>query len=349
MTYQEAVSGQTILTGDRPTGALHLGHLVGSLRSRVKLQETHKQYILVADVQALTDNATDPQKISRNVREVVIDYLAVGIDPSKSTVVLQSAVPELAELTQYFLNLVSVTRLSRNPTVKMEIQQKGFNRSLPAGFLTYPVSQAADILAFKATHVPVGNDQLPMIEQTNEIARRFNQIYDVPLFTEVEAIVPRVGRLPGIDGQSKMSKSLNNSLHLSASANDIRAAVYAMYTDPQHIRVSDPGQIEGNVVFTYLDAFHPDDTLVEDLKVRYQRGGLGDMEVKRILEEVLQETLAPIRARRAEIASQPDSVMDILRRGTAVARKLTASTLDDVKAAMGLIDLKNGTKQWSKR
>ncbi len=326
----------TILTGDRPTGSLHLGHFVGSLRQRVELQHAHNQTILVADLQGLTDNGHNPGKISENILNVVADYLAVGIDPTKSTICLQSALPALAELTMYYLNLVTVSRLERNPTVKSEIEQKGFARSLPAGFLVYPVSQAADITAFAATHVPVGDDQLPMIEQTNEIVRSFNRIAGAPVLTECQAMLSKVSRLPGIDGKAKMSKSLGNTITLGASEAEIHAAVMKMYTDPNHLRVSDPGQVEGNVVFSYLDAFGRDEALVAQLKQQYQQGGLGDMSIKRVLESELQELLAPIRTRRAAYLADKGELIRILREGTERANGVSQLVLARVKQALGL-------------
>ena len=326
----------TILTGDRPTGSLHLGHFVGSLRQRVELQHAHNQTILVADLQGLTDNGHNPGKISENILNVVADYLAVGIDPAKSTICLQSALPALAELTMYYLNLVTVSRLERNPTVKSEIEQKGFARSLPAGFLVYPVSQAADITAFAATHVPVGDDQLPMLEQTNEIVRRFNQIVDQPVLVECQAMLSKVSRLLGIDGKAKMSKSLGNTITLGASEAEIHAAVMKMYTDPNHLRVSDPGQVEGNVVFSYLDAFGRDEALVAQLKQQYQQGGLGDMSIKRLLESELQELLAPIRARREAYLADKGELIRILREGTVRANGVSQQVLARVKRALGL-------------
>ena len=273
-------ASHTILTGDRPTGQLHLGHYIGSLRQRVALQDLYPQFVLIADLQGLTDNGSNPQKISHNIFEVMADYLAVGIDPAKTTICLQSALPALAELTMLYMNIVSVARVERNPTVKAEIAQKGFSRTLPTGFLVYPISQAADITAFKADRVPVGDDQLPMLEQTNEIVHKMNSLLPEPTLVPCQAMLSAVSRLPGIDGNAKMSKSLGNTLTLGASADDISKAVHAMYTDPNHLRVSDPGQIEGNVVFTYLDAFHPDTAQVAAMKEHYQRGGLGDRQCK---------------------------------------------------------------------
>ncbi|WP_434660338.1 tryptophan--tRNA ligase [Klebsiella sp. MISC125] len=327
---------QTILTGDRPTGQLHLGHYVGSLRQRVQLQHDHQQFILVADLQGLTDNGSNPQKISSNIFEVMADYLAVGIDPQKTTICLQSALPALAELSALYMNIVTVARVERNPTVKNEIAQKGFSRSLPVGFLAYPISQAADISAFKAELVPVGDDQLPMIEQTNEIVHKMNSLTTTPILQHCKALLSDVSRLPGIDGNAKMSKSLGNTLTLSASKEEIHRAVSAMYTDPNHLRVADPGQIEGNVVFTYLDAFHPDKTLVADMKAHYQRGGLGDRQCKNELESCLQELLAPIRERRATYIQDKGMLLELLRRGSERAHQLTQQTLHEVKRGLGL-------------
>ncbi|NPT38670.1 tryptophan--tRNA ligase [Paraburkholderia xenovorans] len=325
-----------ILTGDRTTGPLHLGHYIGSLRSRVQLQHEAQQFLLLADAQAMTDNVGRHQKVTENVIEVALDYLAVGIDPAKSTIFIQSQVPELAELTQYLLNLVTVARLERNPTIKAEIVLRGFERDIPAGFLTYPVSQAADITAFKATRVPVGDDQLPMIEQTNELVRRFNNTVDKQVLVECEAVLSHVARLPGIDGKAKMSKSLGNAITLGASPDEITKAVNNMYTDPNHLRVSDPGQVEGNVVFAFLDAFEPDVPKVDELKAHYRRGGLGDSVVKRVLNERLQSMLAPIRERRREFEADRAEVLNVLRRGTLRAREVAGATVSEVKGALGL-------------
>ncbi|OJB10516.1 tryptophan--tRNA ligase [Burkholderia ubonensis] len=325
-----------ILTGDRTTGPLHLGHYIGSLRARVQLQHEARQFLLLADTQALTDNVGRHQKVTGNVVEVALDYLAVGIDPAKSTIVIQSQVPELAELTQYLLNLVTVARLERNPTIKEEIRLRGFERDIPAGFLTYPVSQAADITAFKATHVPVGDDQLPMIEQTNELVRRFNNTVDHPVLVECEALLSPVTRLPGIDGKAKMSKSVGNAIALGATPDEITKAVNSMYTDPNHLRVSDPGKVEGNVVFAFLDAFEPDTQKVDELKARYRQGGLGDSVVKRVLNERLQSLIEPIRARRRELENDRAEVLAILRHGTMRAREVAGATLSEVKRALGL-------------
>lgn len=328
-----------ILTGDRTTGPLHLGHYVGSLKSRVTLQHSHRQFLLLADTQALTDNAHDPEKVRRNVVEVATDYLAVGIDPALTTICVQSALPALAELTLLYLNFVTVSRLERNPTIKTEIQLRGFERDVPAGFLCYPVAQAADITAFKATVVPVGEDQAPLIEQTNEIVRRLNRQAGREILVEANAMVPSVGRLPGVDGKAKMSKSQGNAIPLSASPDDISDAVLRMYTDPDHLRVNDPGKVEGNVVFTYLDAFCEDRDFVEDAKAHYRRGGLGDVTLKRHLEAMLQALLAPIRERRAFYASKPDYVMDVIREGTREARRRTEATLAELRQALGLFTL----------
>ncbi len=325
-----------ILTGDRPTGPLHLGHFVGSLRNRVSYQDDYKQFIMLADSQALTDNMEDTNKVHRNVVEVALDYMACGIDPAKSTILIQSQIPELAELTFYYLNMVTVARLERNPTVKQEIVLRGFERDIPAGFLTYPASQAADISAFKATIVPVGEDQIPMIEQTNEIVRKFNRLANKEILVECKAVVPEVGRLPGIDGKAKMSKSLGNVINLGASAAEITAAVKMVYTDPLHLKVSDPGHLEGNVAFIYLDAFDTEKASLQEMKDHYVRGGLGDSVVKKRLEAVLQDMLAPIRARREELAKDKGYIMQVLKEGTLRAREVAARTTDEVKAALGL-------------
>jgi tryptophanyl-tRNA synthetase len=335
-TIAAPTKGSVILTGDRPTGPLHLGHFVGSLRNRVAYQHDYKQFIMLADAQALTDNMDDTNKVHRNVVEVALDYLAVGIDPAKSTILIQSQIPELAELTFYYLNLVTVARLERNPTVKTEIALRGFERDIPAGFLTYPASQAADISAFKAAIVPVGEDQIPMIEQTNEIVRRFNRLVQKDILVECKALVPEIGRLPGTDGKAKMSKSLGNTINLGATAAEITAAVKKVYTDPLHLRVEDPGHLEGNVAFIYLDAFDPEKDKLEEMKAHYVRGGLGDSIVKKRLELVLQEMLAPIRARREELAQDKGYIMQMLKEGTTRAREVAAKTADEVKAALGL-------------
>ncbi|OPJ58170.1 tryptophan--tRNA ligase [Clostridium oryzae] len=331
---------EIILTGDRPTGKLHLGHYVGSLKNRVQLQNTGKYetYIMVADQQALTDNARDPQKIRNSLIEVALDYLAVGLDPAKSTIFVQSQIPELNELTMQYLNLVTVARVQRNPTVKEEIKQKNFNKSIPAGFFIYPVSQAADITAFKASVVPVGQDQEPMIEQAREIVRTFNSLYG-DILVEPRAIIPEesvCSRLPGTDGKAKMSKSLDNAIYLSDDADTIKKKVMSMYTDPNHIRVEDPGEVENNPVFIYLDAFCSDKEILQEMKDHYKRGGLGDVKVKRYLNEVLQAELEPIRKRREEFAKDLPQVYKMLFDGSNVARQVAAKTLDEVRCAIGL-------------
>lgn len=325
-----------ILTGDRPTGKLHLGHYVGSLAARVKLQDTHRQFILLADMQALTDHAHEPEKIRQNILEVSLDYLAVGIDPKKSTILIQSLIPALPELTMYYLNLITWNRLKHNPTVKLEIQQKGYGEEIPAGFMVYPVSQAADITAFKANLVPVGDDQLPMIEQCVEIVRKFNRLYKTDVLVEPEMVTSPIARLPGIDGKAKMSKSLGNAIYLSDSADEVAKKVKRMYTDPTHLHVEDPGKVEGNPVFTYLDAFAPDKTKVAELKAHYRRGGLGDSVVKKYLLEVLQTFLEPIRQSRAEFARDPGHVMKMVFQGTEVAKEFAHKTLLEVRGAMGM-------------
>jgi tryptophanyl-tRNA synthetase len=325
-----------ILTGDRPTGPLHLGHYVGSLRQRVTLQHTHQQYVLIADLQGLTDNGSNPQKIHDNIPQVLADYLAAGIDPTLTTVCLQSALPALAELTVLYMNIVTVARVERNPTVKNEIAQKGFARSLPVGFMVYPISQAADITVFKAGLVPVGDDQLPMIEQTNEIVHKMNSLLASPVLHHCQAMLSQTSRLPGIDGNAKMSKSLGNTLTLSATEEEIHNAVSAMYTDPNHLHVNDPGTIEGNVVFTYLDAFHPDQAKVAAMKAHYQQGGLGDRACKNELETCLQELIAPMRERRNTFIQDKGQLMALLREGSERARTVTQATLDEVKRGLGL-------------
>ncbi len=341
--------GKIILTGDRPTGRLHIGHYVGSLKRRVELQnsgEYDKIFIMIADAQALTDNADNPEKVRQNIIEVALDYLSVGLDPAKATLFIQSQISELTELTFYYSNLVTVSRLQRNPTVKSEIQMRGFETSIPVGFFTYPISQAADITAFKATTVPVGEDQLPMLEQTKEIVRSFNRIYGDTL-VEPEILLPdnkACLRLPGIDGKAKMSKSLGNCIYLSESEAEVKEKIMKnMYTDPEHIRVEDPGHIEGNMVFTYLDAFckpeHfaeylPDYASLDELKAHYMRGGLGDVKVKKFLINVMNEELNPIRARRKEYEKDIAYVYEILKKGSEAAREVAAKTLDDVKNSM---------------
>ncbi len=337
-----------ILTGDRPTGRLHVGHYVGSLRRRVELQnseEYKKIFIMIADAQALTDNIENPEKVRQNIIEVALDYMSCGLDPSKATLFIQSQISELCELTFYFMDLVTVSRLQRNPTVKSEIQMRNFEASIPVGFFTYPISQAADITAFKATTVPVGGDQLPMIEQTREIVHKFNTVY-APVLVEPAALLPEneaCQRLPGIDGKAKMSKSLGNCIYLADSAEEVRAKIMSMYTDPLHLQVSDPGHLEGNTVFTYLDAFckdeHfgrylPDYANLDELKAHYQRGGLGDVKVKKFLNNVMQETLEPIRERRKQLEKDIPSVYEVLRKGSEEARETATKTLQEVKAAM---------------
>lgn len=337
-----------ILTGDRPTGKLHLGHYVGSLRNRVKMQNEgnyDKMYVFIADAQALTDNFDNPDKVRSNIIEVALDYLAIGLDPNKVTFFIQSMIPELTELTFYYMNLVTIARLHRNPTVKAEIEQKGYNESIPAGFFTYPVSQTADITAFKANVIPVGGDQLPMIEQAREIVRKFNSIYGETL-VEPKEMLPEnelCCRLVGIDGKNKMSKSLGNCIYLSDTEEDIKKKVFSMYTDPNHIKVEDPGQIEGNVVFTYLDVFCKDSDFekylpeyknLDELKAHYQKGGLGDMKIKKFLNSILQEELRPIRERREAYAKDLNKVYEILKEGTKKARIDAVNTLKEVKRAM---------------
>ena len=339
---------KTILTGDRPTGKLHLGHYVGSLKGRVELQNSGEYkniFIMIADAQALTDNADNPEKVRQNIIEVALDYLSVGLDPLKSTLFIQSQIPELCELAFYYMNLVMVSRLQRNPTVKSEIQMRDFEASIPVGFFTYPISQASDITAFKATTVPVGEDQLPMLEQTKEIVRKFNSVYGDTLI-EPDILLPdnkACLRLPGIDGKAKMSKSLNNCIYLSDSAEEVRKKVMSMYTDPDHLQVSDPGKIEGNCVFIYLDAFckpeHfekylPDYQNLDELKAHYMRGGLGDVKVKRFLNAILEEELVPIRERRRELEQRIPEIYDILKDGSRRAREVAAKTLNDVKNSM---------------
>jgi tryptophanyl-tRNA synthetase len=325
-----------ILTGDRPSGALHLGHYVGSLKNRVLFQHTHKQYVMIADTQALTDNYANPKKVRENVLEVALDYLACGIDPSITTIFIQSLIPQLAELTMYYLNLVTWNRLKHNPTVKTEIKQKNFGENIPAGFMTYPVSQAADITAFKATLVPVGEDQRPMIEQTNEIVRSFNRIYNTQTLVECRAELPKFARLPGTDGQAKMSKSLGNTIFLGEEEDALKKKVKSMYTDPNHLRVEDPGQVEGNPVFIYLDAFGEDVVKIQALKEHYQRGGLGDSVVKNYLFEVLNTFLTPIRQKRKELAQDKGEILNMLLKGSQAAYHAAEKTLREVKKAMYL-------------
>lgn len=347
-----------ILTGDRPTGKLHVGHYVGSLKRRVELQNSgsyDRIFIMIADAQALTDNADNPEKVRQNIIEVALDYLACGLDPEKSVLFIQSQVPELTELSFYYMNLVTVSRLQRNPTVKSEIQMRNFEASIPVGFFTYPISQAADITAFKATTVPVGEDQLPMLEQTKEIVRKFNSVYGETLI-EPDILLPdnkACLRLPGIDGKAKMSKSLGNCIYLSEEASDIKKKVMSMYTDPDHIKIEDPGKIEGNTVFTYLDAFSkqehfeefmPDYKSLDELKEHYQRGGLGDVKVKKFLNNVIQTELEPIRNRRMEYQKDIGYVYEVLKKGSEYAESVAAQTLSDVKNAMKINYFDN--KEW---
>lgn len=353
--------GKIILTGDRPTGRLHVGHYVGSLKRRVELQNSgqyNKVFIMIADAQALTDNADNPEKVRQNIIEVALDYLSCGLDPLKSTLFVQSQIPELCELSFYYMNLVTVSRLQRNPTVKSEIQMRNFETSIPVGFFTYPISQAADITAFKATTVPVGEDQLPMLEQTKEIVRKFNSVYGEVL-VEPDILLPdnkACLRLPGTDGKSKMSKSLNNCIYLSDEPDDVKQKIMSMFTDPNHIRVEDPGSVEGNTVFVYLDAFcreeHfsrylPDYNNLEELKQHYSRGGLGDVKVKRFLNAVVQEELEPIRKRRKEFEKEIPEIYSMLKKGSDIARQAAVDTMEEVKRAMKInyfedIDLING-------
>ncbi len=343
------MAGKIILTGDRPTGRLHLGHYVGSLKRRVVLQNSGEYddiFIMIADAQALTDNADNPEKIRQNIIEVALDYLSCGIDPKKTHIFIQSEIQELCELSFYYMNLVTVSRLQRNPTVKSEIKMRDFQTSIPVGFFTYPISQAADITLFKADTVPVGEDQLPMLEQAREIVRSFENTYGEGILVEPTALIPEnkvCSRLPGTDGKAKMSKSLGNCIYLSDTEKEVKQKVMSMYTDPDHIRVEDPGKIEGNAVFTYLDAFAtdehfekylPDYKNLDELKAHYQRGGLGDVKVKKFLIKVLEEELKPIRERRAEYEKNIPGVFDILREGTEYARKVGKQTLVEVKAAM---------------
>lgn len=330
------MSSKIILTGDRPSGPLHLGHYLGSLLNRVDLQHKYKQYVMIADIQALTDNYDNPKKVHDNVYQVMLDYLAVGIDPAKTTIFLQSQIPQIAELAVFYLNFVTVNRLKRNPTVKNEIQQKGYGENVTAGFLTYPVHQVADITIMKADLVPVGEDQLPMIEQAHEIVRAFNRTYNCNVLVEPHVLLSPVSRLVGIDGQAKMSKSLGNAIFLSDSADEVAQKVMKMYTDANHIRVSDPGKVEGNVVFTYLDIFDKHKAEVAELKAHYQRGGLGDVTIKKRLITVINDMLEPIRKRRAEFAQDPHAVMNILKEGTQIAQEVAERTMEDVRKVMHL-------------
>lgn len=350
--------GKIILTGDRPTGRLHVGHYVGSLKRRVELQNSgnyDEVFIMIADAQALTDNADNPERVRENIMEVALDYLACGLDPEKSTLLIQSQIPELTELSFYYMNLVTVSRLQRNPTVKSEIQMRNFEASIPVGFFTYPISQAADITAFKATTVPVGEDQLPMLEQTKEIVRKFNSVYGDTL-VEPDILLPdnkACLRLPGIDGKAKMSKSLGNCIYLSEESSDIKKKVMSMFTDPDHIKIEDPGKLEGNTVFTYLDAFSkkehfeeflPEYACLDELKEHYTRGGLGDVKVKKFLNNVLQSELEPIRKRRQEYQKDIAYVYEVLEKGTGKAEEVAAKTLSEVKKSMKINYF--DTKEW---
>lgn len=328
------MSKRIALTGDRPTGRLHLGHYIGSLKNRVALQDKFEQYVMIADVQALTDYFDRPKRITESVKEVLADYLSVGIDPNLTTIFIQSQIPALSELTMYYMNLVSIARVERNPTVKSELAMRGFGESVPTGFICYPISQAADITAFKAEIIPVGEDQIPMIEQCNEIVRKFNRLYNTDCLKEAEAYLSKSGRLVGIDGKAKASKSLNNAIFLSDEPEIIKEKVYSMYTDPDHIKVSDPGKIEGNVVFAYLDAFYEDAEEVASLKVAYSKGGLGDTKLKALLNDTLQTMLKPIREKRKGLSEE--YLMDICKTGTNRANVIAQKTLAEVKEAIGI-------------
>ncbi len=341
VVINEPVNGRdyVVLTGDRPTGPLHLGHYVGSLAARVRFQKQYTQYVLIADMQALTDNADNPGKVRENVFEVMLDYLAVGISPEESTIYLQSAIPETAELTLYLLNLISVGRLSRNPTVKNEIKARGFGDEVPAGFWAYPVNQAADISQFRATLIPVGPDQIPMIELTNDLVRNFNRIYHTDALVECKALVPLAGLLPGTDGNSKMSKSLGNAIYLKDSSDIVAKKVKGMFTDPAHLKIEDPGKIDGNPVFAYLDAFDEDKKYLENMKGHYIAGGLADGIVKKRLIEVLEAFLTPIRVRREQFAREKSEVMGLLKKGTERSRTRVIDTLLRVRNAIGIVQL----------
>lgn len=327
---------QIVLTGDRPTGPLHIGHYVGSLKSRLDLQKTCKQFVMIADVQALTDHAKNPQKVRENVLQVALDYLAIGIDPEQTTIFIQSLVSPLFELTSYFLNLVTWNRLTHNPTVKIEIEQKGYEKSIPAGFVIYPISQAADIAAFKAELVPVGADQIPMIEQTNKIVRHFNQAYSGNVLVPCKALTTKISRLPGLDGKEKMSKSMGNAIFLSDSSEVIKKKIQRMHSDPNHLRIEDPGNVEASLAFTYLDCFDPDAFALEELKQKYRKGGVGDAAIKKRLNELLQAFLEPIRKKREFYAKDPYEVMKLLQKGTDQANLIADRTLREVRHAMGL-------------
>jgi tryptophanyl-tRNA synthetase len=330
------MSSKIVLTGDRPSGALHLGHYVGSLLSRVDLQNKYKQYVMIADIQALTDNYDNPKKVHDNVYQVMLDYLSVGIDPQKTTIFVQSMIPQIAELATLYMNFVTVNRLKRNPTVKTEINQKGYGENVTAGFLTYPVHQTADITIVKADLVPVGEDQLPMLEQCNEIVRAFNRTYNCNVLVEAQPLISAIPRLVGTDGKAKMSKSLGNAINLCDSADDVLKKVMTMYTDAGHVRVTDPGKIEGNVVFMYLDLFDPNKQEVEDLKAQYQKGGLGDVVLKKRLATILNDMIEPIRTKRKELEKDPAAVMQILRQGTQKTAEVAAQTMREVKEVVHL-------------
>lgn len=330
------IERKVALTGDRPTGKLHLGHYVGSLAARLQLQRDHRQFVMIADAQALTDHAAEPQKIREHILEVLWDYLAIGLDPQKTTIFIQSLIPALAEMTLYFLNLVTWNRLKHNPTVKLEIQQKGFGAEVPAGFMIYPISQAADITAFKAEVVPVGDDQIPVIEQTVEVVRKFNNLYQTDLLIEPKPFISAVARLPGVDGKAKMSKSLGNAIFLSDSPEEVAKKVKGMYTDPGHLRIEDPGKVEGNPVFTYLDAFAFDKKKVAEMKAHYQRGGLGDAAVKKYLLENLLAFLEPIRKKREKLQTDPRYGWELLFEGTKRAAETAEKTLREMRSVMGI-------------
>lgn len=325
-----------ILTGDRPTGSLHLGHYIGSLRNRVELQHEHTQYLLIADNQALTDNMGNPMKVRDNIIEVAKDYLASGIDPTKTTIAIQSLLPAIAELTLLYMNFVTVSRLERNPTIRDEIKSRNFGRDIPAGFLAYPVAQAADITAFKASLVPVGEDQAPLIEQANEVVKKVNRQAEKEILPEITALIPTIGRLPSLDGKSKMSKSLGNTITLYSSNDEITKAVRAMFTDPTHIKVSDPGKVDSNVVFTYLDAFDTNLEELNSLKEHYIRGGLGDSVIKKRLTEILIETLTPIRKKRLQLNNEHEYVLSVLKQGTDIAREVTQTNLNEIKRHLNM-------------
>lgn len=332
---EEKKEQNIVLTGDRPSGRLHIGHYVGSIMKRLELQhEYDNNFVMIADMQALTDHAAEGEAVSKSVMELAIDYLAVGLEPGKNTIFIQSLVPELCEITVLYMNFVTLARLKRNPTVKSEMQQKGFGDTVPVGFLNYPVSQAADITAFKANLVPVGDDQLPMIEQCNEIVRHINFTYDTDVLRECKALVSKVGRLPGTDGSNKMSKSVGNCIYLSDDADTIQKKVMGMYTDPNHLRVEDPGKVEGNPVFEYLKAFAPNQEEVSEMADHYQRGGLGDVKVKRYLNEVLQNLLAPVRERRLELEQEKGGIMEMLKEHSAKASAIARETLTELKEVM---------------